>query len=246
MQRIDGLGDDAHVRRANLHVQKGDRRHRDLAGIKGIALGAQVRQEMVFDLFGDGLHLRQVIAGRRVHGGEGLRLFALRQIFGGGCQRQDDPEAQCNRDQDGEHPSHGTADQPAHDTHDAIGPSADPTSERRVAGSVRDRFAHPEAHPCTEGGNQRDRHQHGGQNGCGDRDGHIGVKLSRFLLDEQNGQEHQDGGHGGCEHRRPDLLDTLERGIEPIQPQTAMALDVLQHHDAVVHGHPDRERDPGQ
>ncbi|MFO7670955.1 MAG: hypothetical protein R6W31_14965, partial [Bacteroidales bacterium] len=37
-----------------------------------------------------------------------------------------------------------------------------------------------------------------------------------------------------------------ERDEDQRMPQTAMALDVLQHHDAVIHGHPDGERDACQ
>ena len=90
------------------------------------------------------------------------------------------------------------------------------------------------------------RHQHGGQDGGGNGDRHVGIELSRLLLDKRDGDKNQHGGHGRGEHRGPHLPHASQCRLEAAGAATPLQFDTFQHHDTVVQGHTDGERDARQ
>ena len=242
MPRVQGLGDDPDPGGRYLHVEIGHGRHAGFARGVGLAVRVHVGQEVVFHLAGNGFHLLQVVTRRRRHGGKGLGLLAFRQVFGGWGQHKNHPQAEADGGCHHQKPAHRAIHQPSHRPHG--GPA--PATRGFVAVFIGGHAPAAEIQPGTEGGYDGDCHQHGGENGSRDGNGHVGIQLARLFLDKQDRQEHQDGCGGGRQHRRPDFTHALEGRFETVQPQTPVSLDVLKHHDAVVHRHADGKGDTGQ
>ena len=81
---------------------------------------------------------------------------------------------------------------------------------------------------------QQRRHQHVGQ---GQGKGHQ--QLAHRAAGEDHGQEDAHGGEGGGHHRAAHLAGALGRRAGGLVAALAQAVDVLHHHDAVVHQHAD-------
>ena len=92
-----------------------------------------------------------------------------------------------------------------------------------------------------ERGRERERHDAGEHDRDGDRDGELAIELAREAAQErdrdEDGAEHE---HDGDDRAR-DLAHRLHRGLACVDVLLVHdPLDVLQHHDRVVHDDADR------
>ena len=97
-------------------------------------------------------------------------------------------------------------------------------------------------------GDKRERQQQRSHQREGDGQRLIAKQLAGDALDEGQGQEHGDGGQGGGQHGAADLAGALPGRLGEGWPKVrfAVAGDVLQHHDGVVHQHAHRQGDAAE
>ena len=86
---------------------------------------------------------------------------------------------------------------------------------------------------------QQQRYQQGDQQGGDDRDPNLVTQYPHHKIGGENkGQEHGDGGKGGGSDRTPHFPGAFQGSAEGAGPLLHQAVDIFQHHDAVVEQHP--------
>jgi len=133
---------------------------------------------------------------------------------------------------------------------DAADPAAQGTERRQQQPSERSRLR---SAPLADArGEQRDQHQrHHGARREAERDGdrERAEQLPGHALDVDDRAEHRDRGQRRPDDRALHLLRARRGrfgGRDLSLPRLPDAEDVLQHHDRVVHQHPDAQREPAQ
>ncbi len=210
---------------------------------KHIRICTHVRDELGIQALEDAVHFIDVVAGGSEHEGEYLLLLAFGQVLGLGRQLQNDRRAHRQDQRDEEQTPHQAAHQPLHEPHDELSDLlTPPVHDIGPGGRGVDRLQKTAA----SGRHDGNCDEHGHQNGGGDRHRYVGVELPGFLLDEDDGDEHEHRGQRRGEHGGPDFTHAVERRLDTPFTQQHVPVDVLQHDDAVVQGHADGEGDPGQ
>ena len=106
------------------------------------------------------------------------------------------------------------------------------------SGAVQDYGA---AQDSGQGGQHQHRDHQRGQQGEDHRDGQVPDNFPRDPLHEGHGQEHRDGGERGGGDGPAHLPQPLQGGPRGGQPLLPQAVNGLQHHDRIVHQHPDSQ-----
>ena len=240
IRRTYRLGDNADLVSADPQGHVQDCRHIGLSPVKQGGICIHVGQQPGFYLGADFFHRRQVVPRGRVHGGKYFWFLPLGQVFRRRCHQPDHRQAEQGGDRD-------TGEAPGGGRNGAVNKFEGGVAaavEHRLVGRVA--VAAAEVEPGSRRRQHGHRHQHGGQDGGGNGDRHVGIELSRLLLDKRDGDKNQHGGHGRGEHRGPHLPHASQCRLEAAGAATPLQFDTFQHHDTVVQGHTDGERDARQ
>ena len=183
--------------------------------------------------------LIQRVARRREDHPEHQILVALRQIVG---RRHQQPRSDERSGRQTHHQTYPRAHRTIDPPHQAGDESRHLTSFLPVVP-----MAFPNVqHFVGQRRDDQDRHQQRQPHSGTDGDGDVAEQLSRFLLDKHHRDKHRHGGQGTGQHGAPHLGGPFRGRLEQRRPQLAMAEDVLQHDDGVIHHHPDGKRQPGE
>ena len=88
---------------------------------------------------------------------------------------------------------------------------------------------------------QRERHHRRNQDGDRQRDGKLPEQPSDNVAHEQEGNQHRDQRHGQRNDREANLPRTLQGRLQRRFTLFEIAVDVLDHHDRIVHHEPGRD-----
>ena len=203
---------------------------------------ADIRHQVIFQVLVDGVHLIDIVTGRREHLDKQLRLLSFRQVLRLGNGRKNQQSDASNYGHQGQSPGyrlHQPVDEPEQRFAESLSRGVQAGTGRHFNPVRREKTAAQGRH---HQGRDQQRHQYGG--GDGNRD--IGIQLPGFLLDEDDGEEYEHRGQRGCQQGRPYLGHAIDGGAPALLAGSHVPVNVLQHHDAVIQGHADGKGNPGQ
>ena len=93
---------------------------------------------------------------------------------------------------------------------------------------------------------ERERVERGDDRRDGDGDRELAVELAGDAADERRRDEHRRQHQGDGDDRAADFVHRLARGVARRLAQLQVPLDVLDHHDRVIHDDADREHEAEQ
>ena len=221
-------------------------------GLGGPGLRLPERPERIVDGMTQLGNLVQAVTRRWEHQAEQEVVVPDGKVLGLGHEQP--AQAQRGRGQphhDDEAQAGGAGDPVDQGLHRPVHPAGDGGEAPEVVDVLRPvrarvcRRGRPQD-PRRQAGDHRRRDDQREHHRAADGHGDVAKELAGLLLDEDHGDEDRHRGEGAGEDRAPHLRRSLLGGLEQRLSHLAVAVDVLQDDDGVVHHHPHGESQPGQ